>query len=185
MKRDDAGKSWNTRWSVLFCGACDSICRMERRITTQFFIFFFLASVVIATIAFFPSHTYAISNTCTGANAICKPYVKLDGCGCGQTRGPNGCVSDPSNKQLCTCTDSTNNFTTSGVCMATCECKAGGTSDAKGVDQGLQQLMKALGDLLGKMKGGGGGGDSPPPPPTTPTTGCTGAQFQTSDISQI
>ena len=72
------------------------------------------------------------------------------------------------------------------VCKSTAFLEGAGQS---GGASGLDQVMKVLGDLFGKLMGG----DSPPssPPSTPPTmpggtgTGCQGSYFQTSDISQI
>ena len=80
---------------------------------------------------------------------------------------------------------------TTGTCMgAICKGTAFKPDGGQpGGAAGLDQVMKALGDLFGKLMQGKPPGGSPPPstPPTTGTggTGCQGTTFQTSDISQI
>src|SRR3989344_7559844 len=137
-------------------------------------VFRFVLVAVFGACVFLIAYPIAVRALNTEANKVCV----LSQCTMTPTPGKPLCP-------MVTCCDSTNNFSSCGKCATPSECKVSTDGTGKGVDQGLQQLMKALGDLLGKLKGGGGGGDSPPPRPTTPTTGCTGAQFQTSDISQI
>jgi hypothetical protein len=106
---------------------------------------------------------------------------------CPCMKGPPGKCNQAGNGILqCPCVDTTNGFPTAGKCVTVKICK-GETGAGKGLDSGLGQLGKMLGDLLSKLAGGGGSGSPPPstPPPTTGTTGCTGAYYQTSDISKI
>ncbi len=88
--------------------------------------------------------------------------------------------------QTVVCEDQTNGFATKGFCATPTQCKAvtGG-----GQAVGLDLVMKALGDLFGKLM------QQPPPSPTAPpptsqppgtnTGGCLGTYFDTSDVSQL
>ncbi len=85
------------------------------------------------------------------------------------------------------CVDSTYGVV-KGHCELT-ECHADSFSGAgQGGGTGLDQVMKALGDLFGKLMSQP---PAPPAPPSTPptsgtgATGCQGKPFQTSDISRI
>gem|GEM_PF-2225699 len=100
-------------------------------------------------------------------NAACMPRVQIDGCGCNRSMGPNGCRPDPTNKQLCVCTNSTAGFTSVGQCMATGQClgqqSGGGSGQQGGGMQGLGGGLQALGSILqglSSLMGGGGGGGS-------------------------
>lgn len=70
----------------------------------------------------------------------------------------------------------TSGFPTAGHCQSPILCK-GETGDGKGL--GMEQLGKAIMDMMQKLMQGKPGGDSPPPPPPPPTDptkdakGCT------------
>ncbi|MDO8514445.1 MAG: hypothetical protein Q7S50_02795 [bacterium] len=87
------------------------------------------------------------------------------------------------------CTDPTNGVTTGHCELTQCHAdKFSGAGQSGGT--GLDQVMKALGELFGKLM------SQPPPPPTPPssmppptsqtnTGGCLGNSFDTSDVSQL
>ncbi|PIR82512.1 hypothetical protein COU20_01790 [Candidatus Kaiserbacteria bacterium CG10_big_fil_rev_8_21_14_0_10_59_10] len=110
------------------------------------------------------------------ANWTCVPVIP-DSCGCGKQMSAKGCVPS-GNKHQCMCTNTTNGFTSVGVCVSTLVCQ--GTKTAEG---GAQEISKAVGDifkgLLDKLMqkgGGGGGGDQGQQPGTDPSQfqqGCT------------
>ena len=101
----------------------------------------------------------------------------------------NGCSMDPkAGSNYCPvkyCQDTTAGHITAGLCVTPGVCKAV-TGDGKGV--GIDQVMKTLGDLFGKLMSQPKPPSSPPPTnPTIPTdgTGCLGTRFATEDISLI
>lgn len=151
--------------------------------TATFLVVSVLFGVFLA--AALPEPTLAVG---TAADAMCTPVFQQ--CPCGQKPNPQGnppCIPGP-NMFMCPCFDVTNKFQTMGQCISMLTCKATGTSDGKGPDQGLSKLGEMLGQLLQQMmKKDEGGGQPPGGTPTTPTgsTGCTGTPFQTSDVSQL
>ncbi len=140
--------------------------------------------VLFATLAVIfwtvPMFTNALGSA---ANQECMPWNAA--CPCGAGINPPKCNTGGPNKANCPvgiCQDKTQGHTTAGTCAAAGQCK-GATGDGKGL--GMDQLVKALGDLLGKLKGSeaGSGGSTPATPLTS--TGCVGTTFQTSDITQL
>ncbi|MEK7156306.1 MAG: hypothetical protein AAB790_00690 [Patescibacteria group bacterium] len=79
--------------------------------------------------------------------------------------------------------DVTNGYPTNGFCATPVECKAVSTGGSSSV--GLDQVMKALGDLFGKLMQQPSAPSSPPPTPPTDNKGCSGTRFPTHDITQI
>lgn len=137
-----------------------------------------------------------LQNALGGSNAqnsACLPMVKMDGCGCGRTRGKNGCRIDPSNRQLCPCQNTTSGFITSGQCQATGKCygltsgggtgsQGGGMQGLAGGLQGLSSILQGIQALTGGSSGGGSGvggiGGSGVYP-----SGCTQYYYTTSPTS--
>jgi len=143
---------------------------MARRASLGFFVLF--AALFFALQ--FPSLALAVNAQCVGG--------WVPSCPCGEIINPKGgCMGGP-NKFMCDCQESTNGFTSAGKCFAPGECHALSTSDGKGPDAGLSQLMQALGQIMQALKGGGGGGSGSGSGSGT-GTGCTGAFYQTSDVS--
>ncbi len=100
-------------------------------------------------------------------NAMCVPSIPP--CGCGKILKDNKCVGG-TNKLGCSCQETENGFTASGICVVGSICKTTGTSDGKGPDQGMAKLGEILGKLMEALKGKDGGGGSP----TSPTDqNCT------------
>lgn len=108
----------------------------------------------------------------TAADAMCNPVIPQ--CPCGQVPNPKGGCMGGANMFMCPCMDSTNSFTTTGVCVAANKCQAQGTSgkDGFGLDKVAQMLGGLMQQLMQAAKGGGdsgsGSGSS-----MTGTTGCT------------
>lgn len=95
-----------------------------------------------------PRATFA---TGSAADAICfEPGMCQYGTLCGPS-GPPGVLNKP-------CKDTTNKFTTPGVCVAQFKCLATGAPGQNGGMEGLQQALQALQQMMQQMKGGGGGG---------------------------
>ncbi len=80
----------------------------------------------------------------------------------------NGTIGKP-------CFDNTSGFTTTGVCVSAIppKCKATGTSDGKGPDQGLSKLGEMLGKLMEMLKKGGDEKKDQPQQPQQGQQGCT------------
>src|SRR3989344_6699022 len=89
----------------------------------------------------------------------------------------------------CVCTDATNGGKVTGTCEQALQCRGRSFSGAgQGGATGLDQVMKSLGELFGKLMQQPPAGSTPPStPPTFPgdNKGCTGTRFPTHDISQI
>src|SRR3989338_9771865 len=90
----------------------------------------------------------------------------------------------------CVCTDVTNNGKVTGTCEQAMECRGRSFSGGgqPGGSAGLDQVMKALGELFGKLMQQPPAPPSPPPTPPTNTgdaKGCLGTRFPTHDISLI
>lgn len=89
------------------------------------------------------------------------------------------------------CVDRTGGGSVNGHCAAPGECKGESFSGAgQGGATGLDQVMKSLGELFGKLMQQPKPPESPPPspPPTTnpgDSKGCLGVRFPTHDISLI
>ena len=137
-----------------------------------------LLGIIFAGVAIsFPFFAHAVAGASTMANPTCVQ-----------------CVAEATAKKVppapyCLqriCVDTTNGVT-KGHCVMT-ECHADSFSGAgQSGGTGLDQVMKALGDLFGKLMQPKPPSSPPPstPPPSTNPTGCQGSYFQTSDISQI
>lgn len=102
------------------------------------------------------------------ANAMCTPVIQT--CGCGRVPCDGGCCGG-ANMFTCPCFEEVNGGVISGKCMAQNKCE--GMSFQSDVAGGklLEQLMKAMQDLM--KGGGGGGGGAGDFPTTTEATGCT------------
>lgn len=111
----------------------------------------------------------------TGMEADAKCIAAWDySCPCGvvcKKGGPPGGLN-------CPCSETTNGFGTSGVCVAALKCLAKNTAglDGKGMSIGdlsqLMQMAKGLMDMVkGQGGGSGGGGSGVATPGTTPTLG--------------
>lgn len=133
-------------------------------------------------------------NALGGSNAVnerCLPKVQLDGCGCGRTMGRKGCQPDPSNRQLCPCSNTTNGFVTSGQCMASGKClgqvSGGGSGALGGPQSGLAGGLQALGSILQGLSsltgGGGGGGGGAYPGGSAFPEGCSSYYYTSSPTS--
>lgn len=142
----------------------------------------FLYLICVAVFIFFPSSTSALG---AAANAMCNPWNIA--CPCGAGINPPKCDSGGPNKANCPvgiCVDTTNGFTTLGVCPAANKCE-GVTASGKGGDlKGAQEalgMLKQIADLFKGGGGGGGGGGSTPTDTYTGTgaTGCTQTYFVT------
>lgn len=106
-------------------------------------------------------------------------------CPCGTVPSKNGCIQGD-NKFMCPCFETSNGFTTTGVCMAPGECRAQnapGMGGGNALDAGLGQLTQILGQLMQQlMQGGGGGGGGDSGSGTSGGTGCA-SYYQTSQPS--
>ena len=86
------------------------------------------------------------------------------------------------------CVDPTNGITTGHCELVQCHADSFSGGGQPGGSAGLDQVMKALGELFGKLMQQPPAGSTPPStPPTFPgdNKGCTGTRFPTHDISQI
>jgi hypothetical protein len=116
------------------------------------------------------------------SDAMCQPWFPQ--CACNMVPGPNGQCVGGKNTANCPpgiCTDTTNGFSTQGICAAAGKCQAV-TTGGKGVDQGLQALGQILGKLMSALSSGSGSGSSSPSPTTS---GCTSSYYYTSNSSLI
>ncbi len=147
----------------------------SRSVATWYILLFLVASILVILA---PSRAHAIFGASTVANRTCVACVQA----------AIKAKRDPyTTCKPMVCVDSTYGVV-KGHCELT-ECHADSFSGAgQSGNAGLDLVMKALGDLFGKLMQGGGSPSSPPPtPPTSATggTGCQGSYFQTSDIAQI
>lgn len=157
------------------------------KITTFFlsttFVFFGVFAVV----------PHVVFATGMEADAQCNPVITK--CGCGQVPSKNGCTGGP-NKFMCPCTDTTNGFTTTGICIAQNRCKGQQTQglDGKGMEAAMKGLMDALQKLMqGQQQQGSGSGENATsqPPPTcsivatmnTTTTTSTSTTATSTDVA--
>lgn len=145
--------------------------RTDKISSLVFAALFTTASILFVLIVYTPYTANALG---TAADIICSA---------------SGCTMTPTpGRPLCrtvVCQDQTSGFDTVGFCATPIECKATKTSGASSV--GLDQVMKALGDLFGKLMQPKPPSSPPPTPPTLPTDskGCAGTRFPTSDIAQV
>jgi hypothetical protein len=84
---------------------------------------------------------------------------------CGTPEIKNGVKTGRIGGLKCVCTDHTNGGTVTGGCVAPIDCKGMSASGLDGKSSSIggdamSQLLKAAGDILGKIMGGGGGGGS-------------------------
>jgi hypothetical protein len=109
--------------------------------------FFFVVLFVVAVLfAGLPGRAYAVG---TAADAMCtEPGMCQYGTRCGKN-GPPGVLNKP-------CYDTTNKYTTNGVCVAPFKCQAQTTNG--GSLTSISQLLQGIAQLMQAMKGQGGGG---------------------------
>jgi len=110
-----------------------------------------VALLIVSALALFtPFVSYAVGSE---ADAMCNPVQTV--CGCGMVPNPKGGCMGGANMFQCPCSDMTSGFTTSGICVAANKCLAQSTGGGS-ITQ-ISQLLSAVGQILGMLKGGGGG----------------------------
>ncbi len=116
------------------------------------------------------------------ANSMCNPWYPQ--CACNMVPGPKGkCVGgkNTANCQPGVCVNTTNGYTTPGICPAQNKCQGvtsgGGQGNLSGAQSGLagglQGLSSVLQGLQGLMGGGGGGSSGGVSGSGAYPTGCT------------
>ncbi len=114
------------------------------------------------------------------ANAMCNPWFIQ--CPCNMVPGPKGCVGgkNTANCPVGVCIDTTEGFTTPGICSAQNKCEGktssspgglGGASEALGLTKQIMDLLKGL------TGAGGGGGGSEVPASQAPATVCPNGYY--------
>jgi len=112
----------------------------------------------------------------TKADAMCTPFVQE--CGCHMQKDQWGHCAPSGNTYNCTCGQSENGITVSGICDATLHCLAktvgGMNGGAASSPTSLSQLGQSVAQILQSlMQGGGGSGGSGSGSGTSGTQGCT------------
>lgn len=130
-----------------------------------------LSALVLALgVTFFVAMPHTANAVGMDADKQCIPAKKE--CGCGFFKDGKGKCTVPGNKYQCPCTDNTNGFTTTGICVDNNKCLGQQTQglDGKGMEAVMKGLMDALQKLMQGQQGGGGGGGgegaTSQPPPT-------------------
>ena len=141
-------------WNVLSYRRCDTIYISMSTVITRAVFFVSLAIAIVFFYIFITPKPVAATGM--DADAMCNPVILQ--CGCGRVPGPHGCTGG-ANMWQCPCGDTTNGFSTKGICVAQNKCLALQTSGQNGGMEGMQQaLQQALQMLQQLMQGGGGGG---------------------------
>src|SRR3954468_17725126 len=106
------------------------------------------------------------------ADMMCNPG-KME-CGCMMIMKDGKCIAG-ANKWQCPCYDTTNGFTTPGICAFPGKCQALSAPGQKGgiaLDQGMSKLGEMLSQMMQKLMQSGSGSGSTPTPTPSPTSQC-------------